>query len=198
MSTRKLYFGLIGLLVLAGLAILFAASEANSLLVKQSQDLIQAKAKVAAVNKQQLSLAKDKKEIAKYSSLNIIAKTVVPQDKNQAEAVREIVNLAAESGISQLSSITFPASTLGGSTTAAKNALTQLTPVKGIPGIFALPITVTQSSNQSVSYSSFISFLSKLETNRRTAVISSISVQPDPLNQSNVSFTIVIEEYIKP
>jgi len=78
----------------------------------------------------------------------------VPQDKNQAEAVREIVNLAAANGVT-LASITFPTSSLGttvagpwyycrltpapAATTpvasSSQNAnLTQLTPVKDIPG----------------------------------------------------------------
>jgi hypothetical protein len=198
MTAKQVHFGLIGLLVVVAFGVLFGAHEADVLLVTQSKDLIHAKAQVVAVDNEQQQLTKDKQEIAKYQSLNQIAKTVVPQDKNQAEAVREVVDLAAQSGIPQLSSITFPASTLGGVAVGSTKGLTQVTAVKGIPGVYDLPITVSQDSTDPVSYANFLSFLSKLEKNRRTAVVQSITVQPEPTNPSNVSFTLVLEEFIKP
>lgn len=148
---------------------------------------------------QQVQLTKVKKDIATYSELNTIAKSVVPQDKDQAEAVREIVNLAAQSGIPKLSSIAFPPSTLGGGAATKKTgALTQVTPVKGIPGVYDLQITVTQANTDLVPYGNFIAFLSRLEQNRRTAQVSSINVQPDQKSPGKISFTLVIDEFIKP
>lgn len=211
MNSKKLFYILIGVLVLSGVGLVYSAKEANSLLEQQSHKLVALKASDQATSVQKEQLAQDKKDIATYEDLNTIAKSVVPQDKDQAEAVQQIVNLANDSGISRLSSITFPASTLGattptaatpapaGTATAKPSGITQVTPVKDIPGVFDLQITVEQATGKDeVSYGSFLTFLQKLEQNRRTAEVSSITVQPDPKNAGQVSFTLVIDEFIKP
>ncbi len=197
MNSKKLHYILIGLLVLLGVGILVSAREADMLLEKQSNRLVGLKASMQATAAEKTQLIKNRQDVAKYQELNTIAKSVVPQDKDQAEAVRQIVNLAQQSNIPQLSSIAFPASTLGGPAKSS-GKLTQVTPVKDIPGVYDLQLTVTQASDSEVPYSNFISFLSKLERNRRTAEVSSISIQPDPKTPSQVSFTLVIDEFIKP
>jgi hypothetical protein len=196
MNSKRLYFLLLSGFVLLVLVTAGVAYGANTLLASQSKKLAEAKATNQALDNQSAQLKKNKNDILKYGELNKIAQTIVPQDKDQAEAIREITNLAQESGIGQLSSITFPASTLG--TTAAGNKITQVTPVKGIPGVYDLQITVTQDSSRKVSYDTFITFLSKLEQNRRTAQVSSITVQPDSNDPSQVAFTLVLDEFIKP
>jgi hypothetical protein len=193
MDSRKVYFGFIGLLILLGIGFLFSVKEANALLEDRSRTLVSLKAESQATADQQAQLDTDKAEIAKYADLNTIAESVVPQDKDQAEAVQEIVNLAAASGITKLGSISFPASTLG-----ISKGLSQVTSVKGIPGVYDLQITITQGSTSLVPYNSFITFLSKIEQNRRTAEVSSINVQPDQANPGMVSFTLVVDEFIKP
>lgn len=196
MDSKKLFYGLIGVLVLLAGGLLFSVYVANTVLQDSSRTLVDLKVDSKVTEQQKVQLVQNKKDIAKYQDLNVIAKTVVPQDKDQATAVREIVNLAAQSGIPKLSSIAFPASTLGAGKTP--KGLTQVTPVKGISGVYNLEITVTQASTNAVSYGSFIAFLSKLEQNRRTAQVSSITVQPSPDNPNLVAFTLVINEYIKP
>ena len=57
---------------------------------------------------------------ANYSPLEKIAKIVVPQDKDQAKAVLEIVKIAGESGIKP-TAINFPVSTLGNAATGASS-----------------------------------------------------------------------------
>jgi hypothetical protein len=193
MDSRKVYFGFIGLLVLLGVGFVFSVKEANTLLEGRSQTLTGLKAESQATADQQAQLDADKAAIAKYTALNKIAESVVPQDKDQAEAVQEIVNLASQSGISKLSSISFPASTLG-----TTKGITQVTAVKGIPGVYDLQITITQGNTSLVPYSSFITFLSKLEQNRRTAEVTSINVEPSPTSPGMVSFTLVVDEFIKP
>ncbi len=195
MDSRKVYLGFIIVLVLLGGLFVFSAKEANTLLAKQSNKLVGLKAQDQAELNQQTQLYEEKGEVKKYSELNTIAQSVVPQDKNQAEAVREIVNLATQSGISKLDSISFPESNLG---IGKSNSVTQVTPVKAIPGVDVLQITVTQSSSDLVPYSSFITFLSKLEQNRRTAQVSSINITPAQGNNGQISFTLVINEFVRP
>ncbi|HXH26854.1 MAG TPA: hypothetical protein VNG90_03080 [Candidatus Acidoferrum sp.] len=198
MSNKKLFFVLVVLLALLGVGIFASTWGATILLGNQSNALAILKAQNQATANQQAQLAEDKKAITTYADLNNIAKSVVPQDKDEAEAVREIVNLASQSGLHNLSSITFPTSTLGGTPAKAGGGLTQVTPVKSIPGVYDLQITITQANTSLVPYSSFAAFLAKLEQNRRTAQVSSISIQPDAKNPSQVAFTLIIDEFIKP
>jgi len=200
MKARQLYFVLSISLVLLFGGFLGIAYEANKLLGNQATKLSKLRGDSAALDTLQTSLIKNKQDVAKYSDLNTIAETVVPQDKDQAEAIREIVNLASQSGIAKLSSITFPTSSLGTGVPTAKanSSLTQLTPVKGMAGVYQLQLTVTVAASDEVTYDQFMSFLTKLEQNRRTAQVSGITVSPDSKNPSKVSFTLVINEFIKP
>jgi hypothetical protein len=200
MKAKQLYFVLIAVLVLLLAGFFGVAYGANKLMGGQASKLSKLRADSDVLQTLQITLNKNKQDVTRYGSLNSIAETVVPQDKDQAEAVREIVNLAAQSGISKVSSITFPTSTLGsiGTGTVINPNLTQLLPVTGIPGVYELQITITQTSTDEVGYDQFISFLTKLEQNRRTAQVSSITVQPDTQKPGQVSFNLVINEFIKP
>jgi hypothetical protein len=199
MSSKKFSQFLAILVVLLGVVLLVSAYESNKMLTAKSSELMGLKAADIAIAQQETDLTQAKRDVLAYQELNEIAKSVVPQDKDQARTVREIVDLAKQSGISRLSSVAFPPSTLGG-TTAPKNSggLTQVTPVKGMGGVVILPITITQADTEPVPYSSFINFLSKLEHNRRTALVSSINIQPNAERPDMVSFTLVIDEYIRP
>jgi hypothetical protein len=197
MNAKGLHLGLIALLVLMAATFLGGAYEANHLLQHTSHTLAELKAESQVATNQQSQLVQAKADIKKYGELNTIAQSVVPQDKDQAEAVREIVDLANESGLPQLSSITFPASQLGvGTSIKTSSGLTQVTPVKGSSGVYDLQITVEESKG--VAYDRFITFLKKLEQNRRTAQVSSVTVKPLPDSPNSVSFTLVIDEFIKP
>lgn len=200
MKAKQLYFVLIALLTLSIAGFFGIAYGANTIMGGQAAKLSKLRADSAALDTLQTSLTKNKRDIVKYGDLNTIAQTVVPQDKDQAEAVREIVKLASQSGIGKLSSIAFPSSSLGtiGAGNQSNPKLTQLTPVKGMPGVYSLQITIAQTSTDAVPYSQFTTFLTKLEQNRRTAQVSAITVQPNSDNLNKVAFTLSISEFIKP
>jgi Na+-translocating ferredoxin:NAD+ oxidoreductase RnfG subunit len=200
MSSKKFHYLLLGILALVCIGIVGGAYLANSALKTSAKDLLDQKALGKALDAQKQQLAKDKRDIEKYRELNEIAQKIVPQDKDQAEAVRQIVKIAADSNIPHLSSVTFPSSTLGGTNGKATRGsnLTQLTAVKGISGVFTLPITVQVNEASAVPYSTLIKFLQGLEANRRTSQVSNINVTPKADSPGLVSFTLVIEEYIKP
>lgn len=209
MNSKRLYFLLIGVLVLALVGLIGGAYGINSLLTKQSQQLVGLKAQSQALSQEQTSLTRAKHDIATYASLETIAKSVVPQDKDQAEAVREIVNIAAASKVT-LVSITFPSSTLGGSVSGtatsstaptpstSKSSLSQLTAVPNIPGVYSLPITISNSDDNPVTYTALYNFLGRLENNRRTAQVSTLMIQPLATAPGQLTFTLTINEYIKP
>ncbi|MDL2362938.1 MAG: hypothetical protein QFB86_00980 [Patescibacteria group bacterium] len=217
MSSKRLFLVQLVLIGVAVLALFGGVYVANSLLTKKSHDLVALKSKSLALEQEHQTLATYKNELKKYTELQSITRAVVPEDKNQAQAVGEIVKIAAANNIN-LASITFPASTLGatkaGATagasgtappTAAAGAanlkmagLSQLQPVKDIPGVYLLVITVQGDPQQSVPYSRFIAFLRDLEHNRRTAQVSNITLSPDSENRNNLTFSLSLNEYIKP
>lgn len=186
--------GMIAVLVTGLVAGAFAV---NNLLQQESAKLVKNRLQVAVLDEQQRQLIQAKQDVKKYQDLSVIAKSVVPQDKDQAQTLQQIVDIAASNGIS-LSAITFPASTLGNTGSASKTQLSQLVPVKGISGVYDLQLTVQSNVANPVPYSRFISFLSDLEHNRRTALINSVTIQPNTKDRSTLSFTLGLDEYIKP
>jgi len=198
MTPKRFYFVMCGLVGIMALGIIAAAVVGNSLLAKQSKKLLSLKLDNAVLDQQQTSLSKAKKDVQKYAQLEAEAKIIVPQDKDQAEAVREIVNIAAANNIG-LSAITFPASTLGTHTLGTvAPPVTQVTPVSGIAGVFDMQISIQSDGSQPISYSDLINFLSKLEQNRRTAQVSSVNIQPNAQDPSKLIFQLTLDTYIKP
>jgi hypothetical protein len=200
MNSKRLNWLFMGSLVLMVIGLIASAYQVNTMLSKEAAHVTDLKAKSLALTKEQDILNNAKLDLAKYSSLNQIAKAVVPQDKNQADAVREIVNIAQANGIS-LAAINFPASTLGSTTSSSSStafSTSQLIAVANITGVYQLTITVIGDSNKPVPYDKFISFLSALEHNRRTAQVSTMTIQPSSTDKNLLTFTLTLNEYIKP
>jgi hypothetical protein len=217
MTSKRLYFIMIAVVCLLVAGFLGGAYGADKLLSRQSQKVLTARSKSASLEQKQTQLTRAKTSITKYKAVGDIAKTIVPQDKDQAQAVREIVNLAAANGVS-LGTITFPNSTLGsaaatsgsaGSSSGSKSAsgssssssaakLSQLKAASGINGVYIMQITVQSDTAKPIAYGQFIDFLAAMERNRRTALVSSLNVQPQQDDPSQVSFVLTVDEYIKP
>jgi Na+-translocating ferredoxin:NAD+ oxidoreductase RnfG subunit len=179
----------------------------NKLLVKESNKLLELKAISQVLESQTTGLSQAKQDVQKYKGIEEITQSVVPQDKDQARAVREIVELARQSGI-ELKSITFPASNLGnaartptGSSSSAKAkpvaGLSQAKPVEGIKGVYSVELSIEPVGE--VNYYKFIDFISKLENNRRTSQVSRIRIdQPANKNSQNIDFSLTINIFVKP
>jgi hypothetical protein len=142
-------------------------------------------------------------DILKYAELEKITKSIVPQDKDQAQTVRELINIADANNVS-LNTITFPSSTLGAGATGAARAatatpnLSQLTPVKSIPGVYNLQIVIGNNASSYVTFNQLDAFLRGLENNRRTAAVSSLTITPQQDNPNRLVFSLIINTYIKP
>lgn len=212
MSTKRAYYIMCGIVVILLVGIIGGAYGIQTLLKSESTKLVNLKAKADALTQQQVSLKKAKKDIATYTDLYTIAKIVVPENKDQVQAVRQIVKLADENKI-VLDSINFPASTLGATTatkpagaasantsatSGSKPSLSQLTQVPKIPGVYTLQLTVTSDPNKLATYAELISFLSALENNRQTALVSTINIAPDDKNHNLFSFNLTLDTFIKP
>lgn len=196
MTSKRLYYILIVFLLILGGLTVASVYFGNQLLQKKTDELTELKVESLAIEEQQRSLVQAKKDIQTYSELESIAKTIVPQEKDQARTVREIVNLAALSGIG-ISSISFPSSDLGDEASKTPGN-TQVEPVTGINGLYQMDISVQSDTNNPVSYQNFLDFLGKLEQNRRTAQVTSLNVQPTTENRNMVTFNLILRVYIKP
>jgi len=197
LTAKRLWFVLIGLVVVAFVVLSATVYFASSLLKAKSRDVHDARLEAAVLEREQTALIKAKADIVKYAELGEIAKSIVPQDKGQATAVREITALAAKHNV-RLGAITFPSSSLGSKPGAKKAVDSQLKPVAGLKGIFTLNIVVRSDSAASPSYDDFIGFLEALEHNRRTALVTGISITPDAKTPGRLQFSLTIDEYIKP
>lgn len=204
------------LLAVVGLSVIIFIGvmvEGLSMLSSKSRQLVDLKVKSATVNAQLSNLVQTKKDVEKYSFFKSVAQTVIPSDKDQAEAVLELNQMAAQAGI-VLQSIAFPASNLGTSaaatsttttpsTTSTSNIISQAKPVQGIPGLYSLQLTITVDSSstlpavQQATYAKMLDFLNRLENNRRTAQITQVLVQP-ATDTTAFSFSLETNVFIKP
>jgi hypothetical protein len=221
MTPKRVYLLLIAVMVLLGAGMAAAAYGAQTVMASQSDRLVKARANLGALSLQQTNLIEAKKELVSYAPLYQISKVVVPESKDQAETVRQIVKLASDNDVT-LGSITFPSSTLGtgaatatnatapsaASTNAASNTslptnrYSQLTLVPQIPGVYTLPITIVSDTTHPVTYSRLIAFLQALEQNRLTAQVSSVDISlPNSSTNSStvaINFSLITNIYIKP
>ncbi len=220
MNSKKVFFAMIGLVSILAVVAFLVIIVGNSSLKNQSKKLMDAKLKQKTLVEQQTMLVKAKKDLEQYKDLEKLSKTVVPQDKDQARAVREIVKIARQSGIS-IEAIGFPASSLGskaptaapqsGSSSSPSSAeqstpqkpktspLTQATPVVGIDGVYSIEMIITPEA-KAVNYYTFLDFLSRLENNRRTAHVKKITISPESTKKTspNVEFGLTLNVFVKP
>lgn len=211
MSTKRAYFIMLGIIGLLAILLLGSAYMGEKLLHKQADKLLALKLDNQLLDKQQTALVKANRDLQQYSELGHLAETIVPQDKDQAKTVREILNIAAETGI-PLTAINFSASTLGNAvpkavttndststaTTPVAPPVTQLKPVDGIKGLYRMEIIIMSNPTNPQPYSSLQNFLSRLEQNRRTAQVSQIIITPYSKDISKLSFQLTINVFVKP
>lgn len=209
-TAKKLRLILIGLLAL--LAVIFGVTALTGLgkLSDQSQKLVASKLESKKADAQLSALGIAKQQVEKYSYFNDVAKTVIPNDKDQAQAVLDIYQIAKEAGIN-ISGITFPVSTLGGTSSvsatskkATTTAISQAQPVPGIKGLYSLELTIdhlissVESTDGQASYPKFIELLSKLERNRRTSQITNVNIAPPSPNSKYFSFNLTVKIFMRP
>lgn len=214
MNSKKFFFVMIGIIVFTASLTLGGIVLGGTMLKKKSAELVELKLQDRLIEEQQTALVQAKKDIDKYQELNEIARAIVPQDKDQARTIREIIAIATQSRI-QISSIDFPASSLGTKRPAATAPATntteggatttpvvqpppsQLTPVKSINGVYEMQITINIGSKNN-TYLQLIDFLERLEQNRRTAQLTNLSIQPNSANRNLLSFGLTMNVFVKP
>lgn len=209
MTSKRLFFVLIGLISCTILAIVGMAVLGNIVLKKQSAKLLEAKVEYASLDAQEIAFKQAQKDIVKYSDLNTLTKRIVPQDKDQAKTLREIYKIAESNGV-PVKTITFSTSTLGqkavpapktetkSATPQATTSITQVKPVDGINGVYTMEIILANDADSLVSFDNITKFMTGLESNRRTAHISNITLTPDRKKGNKLTYNITLRVYIKP
>lgn len=209
LNNKMLHWLLLGGLVLSVLVFFIVMIEGLSLLSAKSRQLVNLRVQSQTADAQLSNLEQTKKDVEKYSYFKDVAQTVIPNDKDQAEAVLELNQMAAQAGIS-LQNITFATSNLGGKTTAssaaassAASAISQAQPVPGAAGLYALELTITADNSRTlpaslqVTYPKILDFLKRIESSRRTAQIVEVNIQP-VADSDSLSLTLVINIFMKP
>ena len=213
MNSKKFRLILIGVFCLCIIAFMATCYMGLSLLNKKSAEMVSLKLKNKTAEAQLSNLESSKADIAKYAYFKSVASSVIPNDKDQVQAVIEIQQIAQAAGIG-IQSITFPSSNLGAGSAAGASATTtpattstgaisQAVPVSGIPGLYSLQLTINPSNGpdvppaQQVTYAKMLDFLNRIENNRRTAQISQVNIQPGTGNLP-LNFNLVLNIFIKP
>jgi hypothetical protein len=207
LDSKNLRWVLMGSLILSFVVFFLILIAGLSRLSAASGHMVNLKVQSETADNQLSNLEQSKKNIEKYSYFKDVARTVIPNDKDQAAAVLEINQMADAAGI-QLQSITFPASNLGAGSAAAAAAsktatISQAKPVTGIPGLYSLELTITPDTGTNVpaakqaTFPKMLDFLDQIENNRHTAQITQVNIQPATSGQT-IGFTLTINIFIKP
>ena len=122
---------------------------------------------------------------------------ILPKSKDQAQAVSELYKIGDETGI-KIASVQFPSSALGQKNTSS-GTITQSKTVDGMPGVVGVEVSIQlkPASGASISYDNMISFLQKVELNRRSMQVKQITVYADVVN-GGVTFDMIIMMFVKP
>src|SRR6185437_14729873 len=99
MTSKRLYFVLIASVCLLVVGLFGGVYGADKLLSAQSSRLVSNRLQTQVLGDEQQQLARAKSDIKKYQDLATVAASVVPEDKDQAQTVREIVNIAQTNGV---------------------------------------------------------------------------------------------------
>lgn len=190
------------LIIGAGAMIYFG----SSFMKKKSNALVEAKLDSYTTEQKEKTYLQARKDLEKNKDLNDLVAKILPKEKDQAKAVSELYKIASESGIT-IDKIQFPSSTLGqktavatpgttqSSSAPATPAVTQAKAVEGLKSVMGIDIEVY--SGKSMKYDNMITFLQKIELNRRSMQVKKITVTPD-LEKNVLSFNVTVTTFVKP
>ncbi len=209
-----LMMGVLALLVVTGGAVAYFS---NQYLQTKAANVASIKAELAGVEAKESTFVRSRNELKQHEELKASIDRILPQDKDQARAIRELFAIAEESGI-RITNITFPTSELGRKTQTAKpqtttegaqpqtqsqatNAVTQAKPVEGISGVLGISASVgfdKAAPNQPITFERFQQFLQKLELNRRTMQVSQVTITPTNQGEGEFDFSVNLTIFVKP
>lgn len=199
-SAKKVYYLLIaGFLVLtAGIFAMLYFSK--NFLSAAEDELIAAKLEIIKQEEIESTYRENINNLEKYSETAGVLEEVIPKEKDQARAVREIDAIAKQNGMA-INTLTFPSSDLnkttpaGGTAATPTTAVSQAKPVKGLNGVLGIDVNVElRSQNESpISTDQLLSMLRAIENNRRNMRVTSIN-----FNAGDQTVDIKLTIFVKP
>ncbi|MFO0882092.1 MAG: hypothetical protein U0491_01445 [Candidatus Saccharimonadales bacterium] len=224
MNAKRFFFvliGLIGLLIVITIGLVVGG---NQIMAKTSQKLVDAKLNNSLADVKISEYLKAKNYLSQNPDVRAMVNNMIPKDKDQDTATKELYKIADSAGVS-ISSIQYPSSNLGlkatGGSTASTPAattpssssssstptpqapLSQAKSVDGLAGVQGIDVDLrlTDVDKKSpVTYDSLIKFLKLVELNRRSMQIKKVFIQPDKPGNGLVKLSpqITITLFVKP
>lgn len=187
MTPKRVYFILLAVLILTVAGSAGAYYYADRLLAQRATEISRLKAEHDIVELK-ISNARDaEKKIEELAFVAEIAEQVLPPEKLQSNVLGELVKFASDTGVN-LQSVAFSPTDAKATSNIANS---QTVPLEGVPGVSTLKTTITISRAR---YDQALSFLEKLESNRRKMQVDSINLSP---TDDTFSASIVLDIYVK-
>jgi hypothetical protein len=203
-SSKKVYFALIVAFTLLTASIFGMLYFSKNFLSKSEDELIAAKLEIIKQEEIEKTYRDNINNLEKFAQTASILEEVIPKEKDQAVAVREIDAIAKQNGM-VINTLSFPSSdlnkkaatpTTGSTATTAKTtAVSQAKPIKGLTGVLGIDINVElRSANEgAISTDQLLGMLRALENNRRNMRVTSINY-----NAGDQTVDIKLIIFIKP
>ncbi|MBP9820556.1 hypothetical protein KBC85_00240 [Candidatus Saccharibacteria bacterium] len=195
MTTKKAHY-LIVASVISLVLILFAILYFGiSVMKKESQKIIDAKLNIAKAQKTESIYSSNKDLYLKNQDLAQKINDFIPTEKEQDLIVAQLNSFANQSQLT-ISTISFPNSTLDpNSKQKVKTDISQATPVKGLNGVYEIPIVVTvaDTSSETVNTDNLLKLLDLIESSPRNMRITSISYDAES-NEIQLNITIFVKK----
>jgi len=186
MTPKKAFLAILAVLILTllgGGAIYYFA---NNYLYAKASTISELKANIDVLDSKLVDTRRAITDYSDLSYLSDILDEVIPSEKTQSNVVGQLIEFANQSGV-VVDNINFAPT----NNANQAQALTQTLPVDGVSNINKLPINIGITGE----YSQILSFLNKLETNRRITQVDSISLSPDESGRifsSNLSINVYV------
>ncbi len=195
MTTKKAHY-LIVASVISLVLILFAILYFGiSIMKKESQKIIEAKLNIAKAQKTESIYSSNKELYLNNQDLAQKINDFIPTEKEQDLIVAQLNSFANQSQLT-LSTISFPNSTLDpNSKQKVKTDISQATPVKGLNGVYEIPIvaTVEDTNSETVNTDNLLKLLDLIESSPRNMRITSISYDAES-NEIQLNITLFIKK----
>lgn len=203
-STKKMYYILIAvfLLVIIGIGAMLYFS--RTFMANSEQELIDAKLEIVKLEETEKIYRENINKLEEFSEIANILEEVVPSEKDQARAVRELNQIVKDNGLA-ISTISFPSSDLNkkattnsstsSTTTSTTTSVSQAKPVKGVKGVLGMDVNieVVSATDDPITTDQILGILRQIENNRRNMRVNSIN-----FNAGAESINLQVTLFIKP
>jgi hypothetical protein len=205
-SSKKVYYLLIVIFMIVISSIFAMLYFSKNFMSNSEQELIAAKLEIIKQEQIESIYRQNIKDLEEFSDTANILSQIIPTEKDQAKAVREIDAIARLNGL-VINTLSFPSSDLnkkpsattpaaeGAPAPAAAPTVSQAKPVKGLNGVLGIDINVELRSvnEQPITTDQLLGLLRQIENNRRNMRVTSIN-----FNAGDQTVVIKLIIFIKP